>query len=775
MFKTIKSKILFITILLIAVLMSTMLCFAFVARMKTKQLMLKNYSFSINSFVQEIDEKILKMEDNSRDLALIGSLFYRTDRSIGLTNQAITKIFENYPNSLGGGIWFEPYIVNPQQKRTCFYVYRDKSGKLILDESFASEKYDYQNQSWYKEIKSQITKEDNTAWSLPYYENQGSETMMITAGTGIYDGDKLIGISTVDWEIGSIFKEISEMKPLENGFALYEKRKKLNDSFTILANEDFDYIIVSTDPYLDNKNLVGKSLNNIPWYNKNLKNITYMNYQGKKYVPYVKHTQNGLVMIICVSKLEMFRDVDQFAAEMILSLLLIGFFIPLLLYFGFKKYIINPIDKLTDIAHKIGRGEDVEIKLEKPEEFAHLASTFNSMTRDIKSITKERAKINSELSIAKSIQTSSLPNVFPPFPERYDFDIFASMTPAKEVGGDFYDFYFIDDNNFMFLIADVSGKGVPAALFMMTAKTLINNMSLVGYPPKKLIETINKKLYETNKQGFFVTMLSGIVNLETGKLTLVNCGHNPPLIKRKNGEYEYLYLNSNIALGVIDDTEFDIFETQLGEGDMIFTYTDGITEALNDKDELFGENRLLNCLNNIKDEQDTKNILNSIKNDINSYTNSAPQSDDITMLVFKYQKENKSVKTFSQSALPENYKPFYTWLHEVCDEWVLDDELKNKLDMISEEIFANITFYAYPQTNGIINVSIDNKDGEITLKFEDEGIPYNPLEKPDPDITLPPEERPLGGLGIFMVKEMAKDITYQRYENKNILIIKVVS
>ena len=298
MFKTLRSKILFITILVIAIFMAVVLCYTAYARMKTKKLMLKNYSLSVNSFVEEIDKKILRMEDNSRDLALIGKLFYRTDKSIGLTNQAITKIFENYPDSLGGGIWFEPYIVDPAQKRTCFYAFRNKKGELVLDESFASEKYDYHNQNWYNEIKSQLTKDDNTAWSLPYYENQGSETMMITAGSGIYDGDKLIGISTVDWELSSIFKELSEMKPLENGFALFEQRRRLNDSFAILANNDFDYIIVSTDPYLDNKNLVGKSLKNIPWYKDNLKWITYIDYHGKKYVPFVKYTQNGLVLII---------------------------------------------------------------------------------------------------------------------------------------------------------------------------------------------------------------------------------------------------------------------------------------------------------------------------------------------------------------------------------------------------------------------------------------------------------------------------------------------
>ena len=772
MFKTIKSKIIAMTVVTLAVLLTAFLCYAIIFRMRTKQLMLKNFAFSLNSYIQKIDQDVLAIEDNSNDLALIGSLFYRTDKDPTLTYNVITKIFENYTESLGGGIWFEPYVVFPNQKRTCFYAYRNKDNKVVIDKNFASEEYDYHNQGWYKQIKAQVTKENKVAWSLPYYENQGSNTMMITAGTGIFDGDKFIGMSTVDWEIGSIIEEVSKMKPTENGFHLFEKKGVMKDYFVLLGSKDFDYILASTDPYLDNKNLIGKSLKNIPWYKDNLRYITYINYHNRKYVPFVKYSKNGLVLIICLPKSEMFKYVDRFAIEMFLSILFICFMIPALMYLDFKRYIITPIDKLTDIAHKISKGENVEIKLEKPEEFAQLASTFDAMTKDIKSITKERVKINSELSIAKSIQASSLPNVFPPFPERSEFDIYASMTPAKEVGGDFYDFYFIDDNNFMFLIADVSGKGVPSALFMMTAKTLINNMSLVGYPPKQLIETINKKLCETNKQGFFVTMLAGIVNLETGKLSLINCGHNPPLIKRKNGEYEYLHLNSNVALGVIDDAEFEIHETELNEGDIIFTYTDGITEALNDKEELFGENRLLACLNKIDDEKDAKNILVNIKQDINEFTNSAPQSDDITMLIFKYQKGNSSMKTFSQLALPENYKPFYTWLHKVCDEWKLDDGLKNKLDMTSEEIFANITFYAYPQGNGMIDVSIDNQNGEITLKFEDKGIPYNPLEKPDPDITLPPEERPLGGLGIFMVKEMAKDVTYQRVDDRNILTIK---
>ena len=396
----------------------------------------------------------------------------------------------------------------------------------------------------------------------------------------------------------------------------------------------------------------------------------------------------------------------------------------------------------------------------------------DKMTKDIKLVTKEKAKINSELSIAKTIQASSLPNVFPPFPDRPEFDIYASMEPAKEVGGDFYDFYLIDKDNLMFLVADVSGKGIPAALFMMTVKTLINNMSQMGYTPKQLIELINKKVCETNKSGLFVTLLAGIVNIKTGATSLINCGHNPPLIKRQDGEYQYIRLRPNIVLGLFEDSQYHIYETTLNSGDIIFTYTDGITESTNLQEEMYGEERLQACLNENRYDNDVKDIVNNVKTDIKNYVGSAPQSDDVTMLVFKYCSDiSKTERFFSQMAVPENYKPFYTWLHGVCDEWKLNDDLKNKLDMCSEEIFANITFYAYPSSNGTIEIKMNNTGSSVVMEYIDNGTEYNPLEKPDPDITLPPEERPLGGLGIFMVRQMADDIRYIREEDTNRLIV----
>lgn len=771
MFRTIRAKVIIAAIIMLTFLMSAFACHTIISRMKTKQLMVQNYVYSLDSFAEDIKFRIIKTEDNLKGLALIGGLFYRTDRSYELTDRVLTRIFENYPSTLGGGIWFKPYIVDKSKKYVCFYAYHDKDGKVVLDRNFASEEYDYPNQEWYKQIISQVTPERNIVWSKPYYENQGSYTIMVTAGTGIYVNEELVGIVTVDWEIDSIIDRIAKMKPLEKTFSMYKSRGEIHNSFALLGNTDYDYIIAITDPYLNGNNLVGHSLKEIPWYAGNLYERTYITYHGKKYVPFVKKMQNGMELIICIPKSEMFKDIDKFYLSIVLILLFIGLIIPILLYCSINKYIIKPIDKLTNIANKISKGEDIEIKIEKPEEFVQLASTFDKMTKDIKTVSLERARINSELSIAKSIQTSSLPNKFPPFPERTDFAIFASMDAAKEVGGDFYDFFFLNENEFMFLIADVSGKGIPAALFMMNAKTLINNLSQNRYNPKQLIEKINKKICETNQQGLFVTMLACIVNTETGEMNIINCGHNPPLIKRNGGRYEFLKLASNFPLGIFENTDFELCNTTMAPGDILYTYTDGITEAISADNIEYGEERLYDCLNSIE-ETEPDIIAQKVKESIRQFTDAAPQSDDITMLTFKYLGHQNNIRTFKQEAKIENYKEFYSWIHKACNEWNINEELTNKIDMCGEEIFANIAFYAYPEgVNGTIETQLSLSNENLILEFKDSGIEYNPLERPDPDINLPPEERPIGGLGIFMTKKMTDDISYKRENNSNILTL----
>ena len=761
-FNTVKSKIILISALMLIALSLLLSVFAYLYLQNGKALLLRGFSYHISNFADEINKDIIRIESNAKDLALQGELFNHIDKNRDMALFTTINIFKNYPHSLGGGIWFEPYIINPEKRRYCIYVYRNKNNEVIPDEQFETEEYDYLNKSWYKEIFPNVTKERNVAWSLPYYEKEGSNTLMVTAGAGIYENDKLIGISTVDWEITSIIKSVSEMKPTQNSFALFGDKEK-------------DSIIVSTDPYMDNSSLLGKPLGTLPWYNENLINITYFDYQGQKFIPYVKTLDNGTVLIICIPKHELFYYLVKNVLILFTIFMLLSLGISVLLYTGLKKYIDKPIIKLTDIANKIGQGNfNTEIKLEKPLEFAQLAETFNKMTKDIRTITSERQRIESELSLAKVIQASSLPTVFPPFPNNKELDIYAGMEAAKEVGGDFYDFYFIDKTHFMFLIADVSGKGVPAALFMMTTKTLINYIAKSNLPPKKMIEEINKKICENNKHGFFITMLAGIVDVTTGKIVFINCGHNPPLIKQNDGEYRYLELEPNIVLGAFDTAEFEVSEMQLKDGDEIFIYTDGITEAINASDEQFGEERLLNAINNIY-SYDTKIILEGVKQKVKDFAQGVAQSDDMTMLIFKYFGKNASnKKSYKGIASKQNFRNFISWLKKTCSDFNFNEEVKNKLHLVSEELYTNIFSYAYKENQGAIEVILKREDKSLTYTFIDSGIPYNPLERPDPDVTLPPESREQGGLGIFIVKNSVDEISYENKDGKNILSMKIL-
>ena len=270
----------------------------------------------------------------------------------------------------------------------------------------------------------------------------------------------------------------------------------------------------------------------------------------------------------------------------------------------------------------------------------HVSQSGKKMINRQKELSEEGARIESELNIAKSIQKNMLPSKFPIFPEYKEFDIYASMKPAKEVGGDFYDMFLTDENHLAMVIADVSGKGVPAALIMMTARTLIKNTALNGYSADEVYNKVNQMLCEGNNSNHFVTSWFGILDIRNGKLEFVNAGHNPPLLysKEKN-TFEYLKTKPNLILAAMDDTKYMKHEINLEIGDKLFLYTDGVTEAQNENDELYGEKRLQDYLNN-HIEQDVENTIKGVKDDIDNFAQKAKQFDDITMLEFLF-KEKK--------------------------------------------------------------------------------------------------------------------------------------
>lgn len=317
-----------------------------------------------------------------------------------------------------------------------------------------------------------------------------------------------------------------------------------------------------------------------------------------------------------------------------------------LMLFAVKKTLLTPIRIITDEADDFAENEArVSEKLgliKTNDEIETLAGSILQMENNIReyidnitAITAEKERIGAELSVASQIQSDMLPTIFPAFPENSQFDIYAHMDPAKEVGGDFYDFFLVDDDHLAAVIADVSGKGVPAALFMVIAKTLIKNHAQNGESPADIFTNVNAQLCESNKEGMFVTAWLGILTLSTGELKYVNAGHNPPLIRRRDGGYGYFKTRPGFVLAGMEGIKYRQGETVLEKGESLFLYTDGVTEATNGSDQLYGEDRLLEMLNANADVQPTE-LLPVIRADIDKFVDGAPQFDDITMLSLKY-------------------------------------------------------------------------------------------------------------------------------------------
>lgn len=330
---------------------------------------------------------------------------------------------------------------------------------------------------------------------------------------------------------------------------------------------------------------------------------------------------------------EMFVNRNTTAIGLVVFNLLLFALIFILISLLVQKIVINGIYSINHSLGKITAGNLNEVvRIETNEEFIALSDGINCTVASLKNaIAEAAARIDKELEFAKTIQTSSLPCVFPPYPDRREFDIYASMYTAREVGGDFYDFFLVDSDHLGVVIADVSGKGIPAALFMMTAKTLIKTLAEAGKAPMEIFHEANNRLCEGNDAGMFVTAFMGILEIPTGKFTYVNAGHNPPFIKRANKDFSLLPAKPGFVLAGMENIHYEQAEITLYKGDIIFMYTDGVTEAVDINDNLFSETKLLGDINKYKDLS-LEEMLISIKGEIDKFAGEAEQADDITML-----------------------------------------------------------------------------------------------------------------------------------------------
>lgn len=462
------------------------------------------------------------------------------------------------------------------------------------------------------------------------------------------------------------------------------------------------------------------------------------------------------------------RDASLYTSIFMLILIFAALFI--FIYFLIKKVIINNLQKVNGTLSEITGGNlNVKVDVRTNAEFSSLSDDINSTVSTLKKyIAEAAARIDKELEYAKQIQLSALPS---DFPDTEDYSVFAQMIAAKEVGGDFYDFYSFDDNTVFFLAADVSGKGIPAAMFMMKAKTIIKDLSERGLSVNEIFTLANEKLCENNESDMFVTAWIGKFDLSTGKLTFTNAGHNPPLIVHADGECEYLKSRPGFVLAGMEGILYRENEITLNKGDRILLYTDGVTEATDINEALYGEDRLLSYINknkNLKAEE----LLLGLKKDIDLFVGEAPQFDDITMLVFDYKKkEGTPVKEKIFSATKDSLSEVIAFTEECLESYNCPMKNSMAICVAVEEIFINIANYAYSDGNGNASLSFgfDENERLLTLVLKDNGTPFNPLERAEPDITLSADDREIGGLGIFITKK-TMDTVYYSYENgQNIL------
>jgi sigma-B regulation protein RsbU (phosphoserine phosphatase) len=387
-------------------------------------------------------------------------------------------------------------------------------------------------------------------------------------------------------------------------------------------------------------------------------------------------------------------------------------------------------------------------------------------------------RMEGELNVAKDIQMSMLPLKFPAFPEREDIDVYARLIAAREVGGDFYDFFFIDEENFCFVVGDVSGKGVPAALFMAVTKVLIKASSHNEISTARILNHVNSEISRDNDNNMFITVFIGILNTTTGYLVYSNAGHNPPFILKKEGKLVKLPELHGLVIGAFQGIDYKETVVQLNRGDAFFAYTDGVTEAQNIQGKLYSEERLVRLLNDLAFE-DCKVLVNRVEADVIAYEDGALQADDITLLSMHFKEQTAdSVVDYLFTSITnrmENIAVLIGRFEEFAEKHSVPAEVLQKVNIVFDELLSNTISYAYQDNLAHeIEIKIRFYKEKLIITIMDDGAPYNPFDRTSPDITLGFEDREIGGLGIHLVKLLVDEYSYEykKQVKKNITSFK---
>ena len=457
-----------------------------------------------------------------------------------------------------------------------------------------------------------------------------------------------------------------------------------------------------------------------------------------------------------------------------------------------RRRLINPLKRIALETQRFSENEELpeeklQLSINQNNELGRLAYEVDMMeekivndVQEIMRITSEKNRVMAELDLARKIQDNVLPKISSGFPGRKEFTINASMKPAKEIGGDLYDFFFIDDDHFAIVMADVSGKGIPAALFMMISKILIKRRCMEGGEPSEILEDINNIICVNNREDMFVTVWIGILEISSGIVTAANAGHEYPILCRAGENFELFKDPHGFVIGGLEGMKYKTYRFHMEKDTVLFIYTDGVTEAVNSKNEQYGTDRLLKALDKVED-RNPDSLIESVTNDIDAFVENANQFDDTTMLSVHYYGHEEDVvpeedtkgnvmAEYKIEALKENLNQVMSFVDEHLEGIDCPMKTQMQIDLCVEEMFINVASYAYEDKKGdvIIRLEEEKDPSGISIVLVDEGMPYDPLAKADPDVTASADQRQIGGLGIFLVKKNMDNISYKRDGDRNV-------
>ena len=683
-------------------------------------------------------------------------------------------IVENNDFISGSAIAFEPYYY--EEFGAFFSPYSYKEGDAIRSIQLGRKDYDYHYMDWYQIPKLL----DSPYWSEPYYDEGGGDMIMTTYSYPIYDQlGRMVAIFTADLSLEWFAEQVNSIKPYPNAYNIMIGRGGTflvhNKKENILTETIFATARLTDDQkFIETAHKMIRGEYGMGEFERQNQDFCLF------YAP-VKAT-GWSVAVACLHS-DIFASVDSVRRYSyilgIICLLLLT-----LICFYMIRHMTRPLTLIADSAMEIAQGN---LAAELPsitthDEMRTLHDSFADMQQsllryivELKVSTANKERIESELRIARAIQLGMVPKVFPPFPEREDVDVYATISPAREVGGDLYDF-FIENDKLYFIIGDVSGKGVPASLVMAVTCRLFRTVASYTDTPEGIVSALNNALSESNDSYMFCTTFVGILDMKSGELKYCNAGHNPPVLLQPDGGAVTLDVISNIALGVWYGYEFKGESFMMERGSSLFLYTDGVTEAEDLNKSLYGEERLLNLLRQ-ETSRSPRVITENVIDDVDLHAGTACQSDDITILCCSLnQVQEEDARTLVMTNRIEEIERMAVFLEEISQEFDLSVEHSFNIHLAVEEAVTNVIMYAYPQDEEHeLELTVYKRDNRLIFKLVDSGKEFDPTLQPEADVTLSLEERPIGGLGIFLIRRIMQAVDYQRIDGKNILtMVKVI-